>query len=598
MAKKKKNVPVAVEAPASGGEVVASDLSPEAHMANLKDLNRLLLKDTVELREQIHQLRSELPALAADHDILNETERDVCRIVVSSTLSDAAERSTAEMAATAETAGKMLKKAESVAAELNAAEMRLVVVAKEKDGVERDLERVTEERDLSRSDLDEKCKDYVDLEESFRLLKRELAEMSKEREVADAKCGKLEEEGRRMKEELRSVMREKDLLERCREDAKHLVEKLGREMEVLKSQKDVDMDTLNAKNKANASKVEALEEECRLLKETIGKLENEVSDKKVSLEELKEEILSLVARYEESEKRYVRVEKDFNGNSIKYARLEKEKLELEKAFDMKEKEMALQINELKEKMTMMESEMNLVEIQTSNLQAEISELQSARKSLEDAHTSCCEKIAMKESYCADMQREMNLKAEEVASLQKQLNESLKNQYITDITIEELQRELNHVTAGNEEAKKQIDCSIVEKASLKKHLETSNQELQDVQKKLKALEDSSGQAFALLKKMTAEVKDEERTQENHINRENGVVEAENDEERKLFVDNLEAIKVAVKEKETIIKDLNQKLELLQLSVAHAKNKMRIWKWLFPATTGIFAAASLAYAARAR
>ncbi|XP_020700423.1 unconventional myosin-XVIIIa [Dendrobium catenatum] len=571
MAKKKKNVPVAVEAPASGGEVVASDLSPEAHMANLKDLNRLLLKDTVERREQIHQLRSELSALAADRDILNETERDVCGIVLSSSISDAAARSTAEMDAAAETAGKMLKKAESIAAELNAAEMQLVVVAREKDRVESDLERLTEERDLSRSDLDEKCKDYVDLEERFRLLKRELAEMSKEREVADAKCGKLEEEGRRMKGELRSVMCEKDLLERSREDAKHLVEKLGREMEVLKSQKDVDMDTLNASNKANASKVEALEEECRLLKETICQLENEAGDLKVSIEEMEEENLSLVVRSEESEK---------------------EKLELEKAFDMKEKEMALQINELKEKMTMMEDEKNMVEIQISSLQAEISVLQSARKSLEDAHSSCCKKISMKESYCADMQREKNLKAEEIVSLQMQLNESLKNLHIMEITIEQLQRELNRVTAENEEAKKQIDCSKVEKASLKKHLETSNQRLQDAEKKLKALEDSSGQVFALFKKMTAEV----RTQENHINRVNEIVEVDNDEERKLFVDNLEAIKVAVKRKETIIKDLNQKLELLQLSVAHEKNKMRIWKWLFPATTGIFAAASLAYAAK--
>ncbi|PKU73678.1 hypothetical protein MA16_Dca013258 [Dendrobium catenatum] len=365
-------------------------------MANLKDLNRLLLKDTVERREQIHQLRSELSALAADRDILNETERDVCGIVLSSSISDAAE-----------TAGKMLKKAESIAAELNAAEMQLVVVAREKDRVESDLERLTEERDLK--------------------------------------------------------------------------------MEVLKSQKDVDMDTLNASNKANASKVEALEEECRLLKETICQLENEAGDLKVSIEEMEEENLSLVVRSEESEK---------------------EKLELEKAFDMKEKEMALQINELK------------------------------------------------------------------------------------ITIEQLQRELNRVTAENEEAKKQIDCSKVEKASLKKHLETSNQRLQDAEKKLKALEDSSGQVFALFKKMTAEV----RTQENHINRVNEIVEVDNDEERKLFVDNLEAIKVAVKRKETIIKDLNQKLELLQLSVAHEKNKMRIWKWLFPATTGIFAAASLAYAAK--
>ncbi|KAI0504339.1 hypothetical protein KFK09_015291 [Dendrobium nobile] len=554
MAKKKKNVPVAVEAPASGGEVVASDLSPEAHMTNLKDLNRFLLKDTVERREQIHQLRSELAALAADRDILNETERDVCGIVLSSSISDAAARSTAEMDAAAETAGKMLKKAESIAAELNAAEMQLVVVGREKDKVERDLERVTEERDLSRSGLDEKCKDYVDLEESFRL-------MSTEREVADAKCGKLEEEGRRMKEELRSVMREKDLLERSREDAKHLVEKLRREMEVLKSQKVVDMDTLNANNKANASKVEALEEECRLLKETIGQLENEVGDLKVSSEERKEENL-------------------------------KEKLELEKAFDMKEKEMALQINELKEKMTMMEGEKNKVEIQISSLQAEISVLQSARKSLEDAHSSCCEKIALKESYCADMQREKNLKAEEIVSLQMQLNESLKNLHIMEITIEELQRELNRVTAENEEAKKQIDCSKVEKASLKKHLETSNQRLQDAEKKLKSLEDSSGQVFAMFKKITAEV----RTQENHINRVNEIVEVDNDEERELIVDNLEAIKVAVKRKETIIKDLNQKLELLQLSVAHEKNKRRIWKWLFSATTGIFAAASLAYAAK--
>lgn len=583
----KKNFPAAVEAPASRGQLQASDLLPEAHIARLKTLNGVLVKNTVENREQIHQLRSELSSLAADNDILDATACDIFRVVLSSSLSDAVARSTVEMDAAAETVEKMLKKAESVTAELNSVRMRLLDVTREKDRIERDMERVVKERDLSRIDLEEKRKELVNLEKTFQSSQRAHAQLLKQKKITDAKFSKLEEE-------LQSARHDKDLLKRCRDEDKNLAEKLVREMEAMISQKDEDMGSLKGENKENAAKISAFEEECRFLKAIRGQLDNEVCGKEASLKKLKEEREELFASYEEIKTSYLKIEEDHKKKLTEFGRLEKEKLDSEKTFEVKQKEMTMQINELKGNITKMAAEKILVDqrsanyqIQIGKLQAEISELQFARKSLEDIHRSCNEKIARKDAYFAAVQKERNLKGEEAVALTMQI----------EPCIEQIQKQLNHLTTENEETKKHITSLMEEKALLEKLLECSKQEFQGVEKKLKTLKDASGQVFALLKTTTDEVMDEERTQENCASREIEV-EIENDEEMKLFVKNLEAMKLAMKGKDTKIKDLNNELELLELSVAYAKNKGSIWKWLFPATTTIFAAVSLAYAARAR
>ncbi|XP_020586837.1 putative leucine-rich repeat-containing protein DDB_G0290503 [Phalaenopsis equestris] len=521
--------------------------STEAQMENLKTLNNRLLKVAADGRKKNEKLRSELASLAADHEILDVTEREVFRLV----LSEATARTT-------EMTGKMLKKAELAATELHEAERRLLAMAREKDEVKSFLERTAKERDLSRSDLDEKRKEVEELKTFI----PSLEQVRKEKQVADAKCGKLEEE-------LQSAMHEKDFLERILEDNKQLVEKLVREMVLMKIEEGVDFDVLKTENEENCSKISALEEERRSLKEVRGELENELCGMKVSVKKLEEE--------------KVEAWEDHKRNMTELGRLEKEKLELQKKFDLKEEETALQMNELKRNMTKMAAEKDFVdqasakyEIQISNLQAEISKLQSARKSLEDAHSTCSEKLAVIEDSRAAMQRKMNQ-----AVAQEML----------------LQKKLNHLTTENVDTKKRINSLIFEKASLEKQLEISNQGLQDIEKKLKISEDASSQVCSLLKKMTAEVMDAERTQANYNSRERGL-EIENYEEIKLFVDNLDAIKLAMKDKDARIKDLNQGLELLQVSVTCGKSKWGIWKWLFPATTTIFAAVSLAYAARAR
>ncbi|KAK8946999.1 hypothetical protein KSP39_PZI006987 [Platanthera zijinensis] len=95
-------------------------------MQNLKTLNSLLLKETVDLREQIRQLRSKHAAVSPDRRIEEGIERGVCGVVVSSHLASNAEGCAAllrkaeddldaEKAAAAETTASLAKKADASA---------------------------------------------------------------------------------------------------------------------------------------------------------------------------------------------------------------------------------------------------------------------------------------------------------------------------------------------------------------------------------------------------------------------------------------------------------------------------------------------------
>ncbi|PKA54934.1 hypothetical protein AXF42_Ash000770 [Apostasia shenzhenica] len=105
-----------------------------------------------------------------------------------------------------------------------------------------------------------------------------------------------------------------------------------------------------------------------------------------------------------------------------------------------------------------------------------------------------------------------------------------------------------------------------------------------------LEMTFGQVLSLVRNIAAE---EAQENQYRITEE----KMEYDEMIQSLEKELEAIKFALKSRNTKIEDLNR--ELLRISMVDAqKSKGGLWKWLCPATTTIVAAVSLAYAARAR
>ncbi|KAJ6876902.1 hypothetical protein NC651_029806 [Populus alba x Populus x berolinensis] len=70
----------------------------------------------------------------------------------------------------------------------------------------------------------------------------------------------------------------------------------------------------------------------------------------------------------------------------------------------------------------------------------------------------------------------------------------------------------------------------------------------------------------------------------------------DSEIEPYASELEVIKTAFRNKETMVEDMKQQVEFLSDSVAKAKKKNSLLSVMSSATTGVAAAVSLAYVAR--
>ncbi|KAI0528652.1 hypothetical protein KFK09_001194 [Dendrobium nobile] len=111
---------------------------------NLKIVTASLAKESAQSRKKMEQLQFHLASMAADRDICDGLERDVLALVLSTSLGEAAERTTVEMTAATERERNLSTKIESAVAELNAAEMRLLSLVTENDAKIKELEDLKE----------------------------------------------------------------------------------------------------------------------------------------------------------------------------------------------------------------------------------------------------------------------------------------------------------------------------------------------------------------------------------------------------------------------------------------------------------------------
>ncbi|KAI0529490.1 hypothetical protein KFK09_002042 [Dendrobium nobile] len=101
----------------------------------LKILNGQLVKEVAECRKQIKQLQFQLTALASHHNILAGSEHNVSSI---------AERHPAQ-----DNTEMAVKKTESAAAQLDAEEMLLLALVREKDEIQNNMERIIADKDCA-----------------------------------------------------------------------------------------------------------------------------------------------------------------------------------------------------------------------------------------------------------------------------------------------------------------------------------------------------------------------------------------------------------------------------------------------------------------
>ncbi|KAK8968001.1 hypothetical protein KSP40_PGU007839 [Platanthera guangdongensis] len=395
----------------------------------------------------------------------------------------------AKEATSAESTENPVKNAELRTADLNQVKMSNLISCRKKDEINRDLERAVEVKDLSRSDLDEKMIELMlvrNMEELMCQKKKKIELLNAENEAFASKISDLEEKGKKREE----LLKEKG----------DLVLKLVRELEV-KSRKEKELELLIAENKTLASKIPK--------KEIGDRLRDEV------LDEPRKENSTLVAGSEE-------IEEDLESALIdELVELKVQRSQLLANHDIScgmGSFTQLKIDELKSKMTrknIVDEKRAEYEVRMSNLVGELAEHKSSERIIGDAYRSCIEKYGNKAAEIVSKQRELKMKAVKAVDLRMQFRELLKGKKQYELMCSHLQLDLNGLTRESVKMRTHIDYLTAEKASLVKHLETSQKELKDVQRTLMVSVSASCSVLSKLKKTAAEAVGHEGAQDNCI-----------------------------------------------------------------------------------
>ncbi|KAJ6876907.1 hypothetical protein NC651_029811 [Populus alba x Populus x berolinensis] len=144
-----------------------------------------------------------------------------------------------------------------------------------------------------------------------------------------------------------------------------------------------------------------------------------------------------------------------------------------------------------------------------------------------------------------------------------------------------------------EMETQVSLLEKEKDLVQKHLTEAEGKIIDLRNKMESAGTISDRALTMLKSTVALL-----CESNNGKEEMTVTEKMLDSEIEPYASELEVIKTAFRNKETMVEDMKQQVEFLSDSVAKAKKKNSLLSVMSSATTVVAAAVSLAYVARVR
>ncbi|CAK9179074.1 unnamed protein product [Ilex paraguariensis] len=616
-------------------------------LESLKFLNSMLLKETVERRQQVDSLmqskgsleseliraNSEKEVLQSELTRLNETtvqlelERNLVFVFVAMQVTQHAEVVERERDGFCREKVEIKRKMGNLERE-----MKEVLIEKseiEKEKIEKEFEigelkknlnelevqlanerdflsRVCQDKDETRATLD------LQIEETNGLRVKLIETEKKEKEILEELkklnveyTGVVEEKDDR-ELQIKSMMRDKDLMERSLEESYRATEEMKTEIEEIFKAKEV------------------VEEERNVEMRKRNELENELSVLKEWVLSLKKEEDRLHANLSESEKRCVEGVENQKQMKIEMNMMVEEKKETEKRCEslieekslvMKDLNEALkQLDEKKKKMDktvldkiVIEEAKLGMESDIVGLQKQVAELRGTISSLEELSKDQMEKIKQLECEVIDHRDVIDRVTMERDEARKDFDEEKVNGVNLRAKCLEMEKSTEETKklAGGMEAenckligeKKELEshCTMLMKeiASVEETLAEARKEFDDMRAKVKLSDLNSELVLNMLRKTVALVSS---------NDERGVIEdsvlvngQKAKEETEPHVRELEAIKDAFKGRENKVEDMRRELEFLQNSVAKARKKNGFWALLSSATT-IFAAVSVAYVAR--
>ncbi|KAK4378230.1 hypothetical protein RND71_000092 [Anisodus tanguticus] len=574
-------------------------------LENLKNLNNMLLKETIEKRQQVdsliqakgcleselkksnsekNELTTELTQLS-EEVIQLDIEKKLVSLFVGVQVGCYAEVFEKERKGFQEHSVLVEGKLSSVVREMvdvlrEKGQIEKVLIGKEieierlKKKVNDVSDEVANERNVSeeiRKENDEmKMKLDVQIEEADRLRVR-LVETEKREKEIEVEVWKLKVEYDAVKEEIKdregkieSLVREKELVENNLLDSSKLIEELkGKINGIVREKEGVEVER-NAEVKKNGE----LENAVTGLNDMVLSLQKEEVKLRESLAELEKKCLEGLSKEEEMEKKINELVK---GNNEKEIRVES--LIEENGFVEKELDKALkQLDEQKKKIEQTVTEKNEMEEAKVNRETEIVELQKQLAEFKDVF----EKL---EVSCNDERNGMDMK-KQIEEMEKHIEKTVK---------EVEQTKADYLDVVREKKELETQCQM-----LNKEIACVRTSLGEAQKKISAMQCK----VELANSNSEEILNALRTAADSIcsngEGENGKKQM-NGEDVNPYEAELEAIKNAIKSKEIKVEEMERQVEFLQFSVAQAQKKKNFWTMLSSATT-LFAAISLAYVAR--
>nr|GMD04682.1 intracellular protein transport protein USO1-like [Ipomoea batatas] len=569
-------------------------------LESLKNLNAMLLKETVEKRQLVDSLQKAKGSLQSD---LARTESQ--KLALSGELTHLGE------------VAARLELERTVSADFLWVQMghQMKAVVEERDGLRRERDDVAERvKDLEREialvvkEKSEIQKVLREEEIEFESLKQKLndlnAQIATERSISNHANRERDELASKLDVQIVETngLRKKLIeMEKSLVQSNRVIEELNGKIAVIVREKEGSDKERNIEMEKRCE----LEKEVNLLNDKVLSL-NKVEEKlRASVAELENKCVEGTEKGKEMESKISELVEGKNESESRIASLVEEKgliesklVEANEKLDEKQQcveRMAIEKMEMEEAKIREESEI-------VKLQNQMSELKDTISGLEDSCKVQEEKIMTLEGEVGNYKRSLESAVLERDAARKGLDEEKQNGLILKEKLREMENHVEEIALELTKTKADYNNIAGEKKELEIQCESFNKEILDlqtelaegrkqigaIQAELELANANSEKVLNLLKSTSALV----GSKDERVNAELSEGQEMNPQPHVL---ELEAIKKGIKIREKKVEEMKREVEFLQNSVTEANKKKSLWTMISSATT-IFAAISLAYVAR--
>ncbi|KAJ0728133.1 hypothetical protein HanLR1_Chr07g0238131 [Helianthus annuus] len=618
MAKKKSNPHSDTTKPPKPQDRAPIDDIHSEKLDSLKSLNAMLLKETVERRNQVDSLTQANSALESELTRCNSelsgwTEQAVMLEIEKGVANRFVEVQVVEMVEKVEGFVRDLNRVNLAKSEIervkNVKEVEIEGLKNKLSALEGEigeerfiLSRVCEERDAVRAQVEER----VRVENALRVKvdeaeKRERDALEKLEKFKGDYDGLVEAKAS-VETKMESVVREKALVEKRLVVLNGLVDRLKMDVNKISEQKKLvedERDVQEKKKNELQSSVDGLNELVRKLEQGKAQLVNEVV-------ELEKKCVGSLDKEVKMRAEFDVLAKEKQEMEVEIERLTKEKSlvakDLDDALNSLRKQ-NLKVDQLDKEKTKIIDAKNQAETDVIKLKEQLEELKNTVKTLEKVSIAQTDKIneleAEKSRYIAasdqatkernNVRASLDGEKEKVKNLTEKISKIEKDMEDMQKKLSKMQKETEKLVAEKKDLEK--SRAVLEKdiLAIKKSLAKTQKDYEDTEGKLKVSEANSRKILKILKN-TSSICNSKEDKNKGIDKETAF-----GEEIKHHVTEVEAIKKAFKEKESVADEMKKQLELLKVRVAKADKGKSFWTMVSSATT-LLAAVSLAYVAR--